>query len=153
MNREIKFRAWVKSYDDSDGVMMDMPASLTKFDFEDGWVLSFTDYPEFYGHEGYENRKPHEYHLMQWTGFNDRNGAEIFESDVLVSESGSNTVTVYWGTYKAKIKGWPDGMDELEMTGWMVENIKTKQREPLDSSMIGGTVLGNLHEHPHLVNR
>ena len=67
--REIKFRAWVEDYEDSSlSIMLQMPMNLLRFDYEDGWVIAFTDYEEFYQHECYKERKPNNFILMQYTG-------------------------------------------------------------------------------------
>lgn len=83
MNREIKFRAWLRSYDDSEGEMKYLPIHIQRFDFEDGWVMSFTDNSDFAYHERYENRVPHEFKIMQYTGLKDRRGTEIYEGDLM----------------------------------------------------------------------
>ena len=129
MNREIKFRAWVKMYDDSDGVMLNMPMNIHHFDFEDGIVISFTDYPEFYGHENYDHRKPklpHEINIMQYTGLKDKNGIKIFEGDVVHISGQGN---------------------------YVVEDIR-KDFDMLVNAIVEGDlneIVGNIHENPELI--
>lgn len=158
MNREIKFRAWLKSYDDSEGEMKYLPMHIQRFDFEDGWVMSFTNNPDFAYHERYENRVPHEFKLMQYTGLKDRDGLEIYEGDIVrwgdlpsSREKSVRVASVKWGDrgwefvahnipcghYPApnaplifKLQTFAYGSDQLEVIGNIYENADLLNAKP-----------------------
>lgn len=136
MNREIKFRAWVKSYEDSDGEMLEMPLHLPHFDYGQGWVVALTDYQGFYAHECYENRKPHEFHLMQYTGLRDKNGKEIYEGDLLRYQTSPIYKVVFDSSAWKGAARSPEG-------GWFTLNLH-------DRTNIF-EVIGNIHDNPDLL--
>lgn len=130
--REIKFRAWVKPYDDSEGIMMYLPMHVLKFDYEDGHVLAFTDYPEFYNHEAYPDRKPHQFEVMQFTGLKDKNGKEIYEGDVLAHADGRLSSIEYDAPHFI-LRHHPEGGSDF----------------PSERNVF--VVIGNIYENPELI--
>lgn len=90
--------------------------------------------------------------LLQFTGFTDKNGDDIFEGHILQSESKNNIVEVQFGVRKAKIKGYPASIDDsFEMHGWIVKNVKNGLIGELDISFYKGEVIGNIYENPELL--
>jgi uncharacterized phage protein (TIGR01671 family) len=158
MSREIKFRAWVKMYDDSDGVMLNMPMNIHHFDFEDGIVISFTDYPEFYGHENYDHRNPklpHEINIMQYTGLKDKNGKEIYEGDILRINHGDNIDELEYysdgDTYQVIFKDccyWGKCIYTLRPSTTPLETLLSDLDywEPQSKEIIG-----NIYKNPELI--
>lgn len=87
---------------------------------------------------------------MQFTGFQDSKGKEVYEGDILKSPLG-NIVRVLFGTktYKTKILPLP-GDDLIQFHGWIVEN-KGGLTECLDASFLGGEIIGNIYQNPELM--
>lgn len=118
MNRIMKFRAW------SDKGM------ISEF-------LPCGNSQAVYIHSGNEIKIINNIILMQYTGLNDKNGKEIYEGDILVSEElkirieykANAFVGIYMGEYNCR---WSP-----------LENKNYFQWE----------VIGNIYENPELLNK
>lgn len=125
MNRKIKFRAWVlKSWDkDEQG----NPKGQMDYDFyinsKDGQTQTIT-FGE--GESDYLN----EVAIMQYTGFKDKDGKEIYEGDILEYKDGLEGVIFQDGGFYPFIK-----------VGWQFA-----------SNPITIKILGNVYESPALLN-
>ena len=86
---------------------------------------------------------------MQWTSFNDVRGTPIYEGDI--TRSG----TVRHGVYH---EYRPDFFGPTACFGWYLESWWFEVgRWPLQTAIAGSDfssieVLGNVHEHPDLIN-
>lgn len=89
--------------------------------------------------------------VLRPTGLKDKNDKMIYEGDILLSESSSNTVIVKWGVRNVKIKGFPTYLDDFEMHGWVVKNVKTGMIGELDISFYSGSIIGNIYSNPELL--
>ena len=86
----------------------------------------------------------------------DKNSQEIYEGDILKTPMG-NVGIIKFGTHEdivhtreAARQGY--NADCFECTGWLFENIKTKEIVFMDSSIISGEVIGNIYDNPELLN-
>lgn len=160
MNRPIKFRAWVPS----------IRTILTDFAiYPSGMIGIFPEHLEqqlnpLYIYDGetihlkddadpYEYLVTHsgedwlwiegkDYVLMQYTGLKDRDGKEIFEGDVL-------TYTV--PTFGDEPNTPGEGMKYKEVVEWGSGGFVIEGYPVYVAIDFGCTVLGNIHEHPHLL--
>jgi len=125
MNRKIKFRAWVLESGDKDE--QGNPKGHMDYDFyinsKDGETQTVT-FGE--GESDYLN----EVSIMQYTGFKDNNGKEIYEGDILESKDGLERVIFRDGGFYPFIK-----------VGWQFATNPTIIK-----------VLGNICESPALLN-
>lgn len=89
--------------------------------------------------------------LMQSTGLFDKNGVEIFEGDVVQSQASPHQED--WKNWKVS---WNDGAFQADYKDIPAD----KRRRPTNEveevcqdnvNLYGWAVLGNIHEHPHLV--
>jgi uncharacterized phage protein (TIGR01671 family) len=70
------------------------------------------------------------YELMQFTGLHDKNGKEIYEGDILTNFYGEGEVSFYNGRFIFESEHIRDGL-------WFIAEH--------------GQVIGNIYEHPHLL--
>ena len=123
--REIKFRAW-----DSQIKKWYAPKDISVGG--DGVVWVCGD-----GFMGWEEVPPDVVHLMQFTGLHDKNGKEIWEGDIL--SNGHYNCEVYWNQERG---AWywrtPSNQDGMAIYVCVNEGLFE--------------VLGNVHEHPHLLD-
>ncbi|GAG96073.1 unnamed protein product [marine sediment metagenome] len=82
-----------------------------------------------------------QYKLMQFTGLKDKNGKEIYDSDILITHKGRRPQIVFWQT---DIGQWRTGY-----AGRKTQFDKT------DTLMFAShfEVIGNIHENPELLER
>ena len=90
--------------------------------------------------------------LMQYTGLKDKNGVEIYEGDIIVTDKGKTGITheTYWEIF------WGTDRDDSQMTGWLVrllgvDELTRKTIYTFDKSICGGEVIGNIYENPELL--
>jgi len=121
MKREIKFRAWHKSAKEM----------LYPENGKQSYVFCW-------GEEGQPVI------IMQFTGLKDKQGKEIYEGDILKSES--------WGK-NTKVKN-PYHVVEWRRVGWIAigYNGQMKVNPSLDVKS-DFEVIGNIYEHSHLLNK
>lgn len=88
--------------------------------------------------------------LMQFTGLRDRNGKEIYESDIVITDWQHDGVTCVDYTLTGKmIWNEEDSCFSLEHSDGIIRYLATYEREEL----MGIEVIGNIHENPELLNQ
>ena len=135
MSREIKFRAWDKKNksfipDDNEfkEYMIGLDGKFYKMDF-------------YSGVSGYEDgnliwNELENIVLMEYTGLKDKNGKEIYEGDIVFSESNQyyKQDEIIWDCFGM---GWDIGKKD----SW-------KLRSPMSSKT---EIIGNIYENPELI--
>lgn len=117
MTREIKFRAW-------DGEHMDY--ALEEACVQESGINFIARYMQ--GYQGYV--------FMQFTGLKDKNGREIYEGDILLTDASRLPVKVGWSRAGFTLYGGMSGMTEIHL------NCNTE---------IVLEVIGNIYENPELL--
>ena len=128
MKRQIKFRAW-----DEDRKIMINPISgnySLYIDEEDGVSLYCGGYMD----NGDWNEPP----LMQWTGFVDENGVEVYEGDVISSN--------HWNPSEYKVI-----FDDGKFCFVSLNEVERPYTNPIHY-VKNFAVVGNIYEHPELLN-
>lgn len=132
--REIKFRAWDKEYN-----FMIEPDDIAPFNYElitgNGRVMEIEERHSYMGTETNFNDISDKRILMQFTGLVDKNGKEIYESDLV---KGINRITE--GEMLQKVTF----LNGCFMFGnWNAHEYFNKHKH--------NEVIGNIYEHPHLL--
>ena len=129
MSRVIKFRAWDKGFNRMlMGVGVHPHICCIHDNYRKGEIGSYTISPEFVSYE-----------LMQFTGITDRNGVEIYESDV-----------VRWLVNTDHSVDAPVGFESGAF--YMLDAINQGYGKVYNDWLRGEyTVLGNIYEHPELL--
>ena len=139
MKREIKFRVW----DHNTDTMM-IPDNFEFCDGEICWIDAGREAGPKSGNDG----DPGQFEIMQYAGLHDKNGREIYESDILkvTGEDGESYVaTVKWfgdEDYPAfDLEGIPSAWnyDANALATIFQNGVETCQ------------VIGNVHENPELL--
>ena len=115
--REFKFRALVKKDYDYDFMEYDMKA------FDDP----------------FEAHKNGEIVLMQYTGFKDQNGIEIYEGDVL-----------YFPYYETQTNNRIVKFENGQFVGELIRSGYSKSLKVITDEM---EVIGNIYDNPHLLDQ
>lgn len=129
MNRDIKFRAWIKSPYDT----MVQAEDILNFGLDCGKII----YAESEEHDMDKGT----FELMQYTGLKDSYGVEIYEGDILAFEDEKEFKWLVKYDYDSFIaKGGEHNQEEglIEFYDW--------NRDRLDV-----VVLGNIYENPKLL--
>ncbi|MED1790314.1 YopX family protein [Brevibacillus laterosporus] len=137
--REIKFRAWDKKRKEI------FPVHELGFDKISNLIQTVIGYDDhdsdgWTRHGGHDNRYANgvRFEMMQYTGLKDRNGKEIYEGDIFKEWQGN-----------IRMVTWKDFF-------WVFE-LSEKQRKELGHRYEDfhnvGEVIGNIYEHPHLLNQ
>lgn len=132
--RDIKFRAWngKKMFHYPDWSTLHMNTCLV---FEDGH--------NYVDESDYDNKLE----LMQYTGLKDKNGKEIYEGDIVRDSAYSSIYLweVYYDEDDAKFWCKNENTHEGIMGMW------NAQDDPAYPNWDKYEVIGNIHEHSHLL--
>ncbi len=133
MNREIKFRAWLKD----EKKMIDVRA----IDFDDDGNIICVNYPEGKSYSGYDGDN---IELMQYTGLKDKNGNEIYEGDIVKGTKRNGTK--YWEINFISVVKFTNENKKSKF------NIYVNEYKEFDfSACFGLEVIGNIYENKELL--
>ena len=144
MKREIKFRAWIKSEDES---LMVYPKGKSDYMIicnGDGFAIVY-DMDEYVDDEEFE--------IMQFTGLTDKNGKEIYEGDVLSLHSFYERLGSNLGVEEAEAEGTFEVVYNNDCVCFDAKKIKSNVDgwTLFIDSIEDWEVIGNIHENPELL--
>ncbi len=129
MNREIKFRAWDKSFE----MMYEVDA-----------IRFFDELIEVDNEEDHQTDNINKYEVMQYTGLKDKNGTDIYEGDILSTDLDRPYLIVEFRNGAFMFQCHDNGKDYYDFMATTGENSNfTKYHE----------VIGNIYEHSYLLEQ
>lgn len=136
--REILFRAW----DEQQKTMHNNFQFIKSGEDDNDWILFVSDKQPISDYEGWRQNPyfRHQFHIMQFTGFKDKNGKDKFKADIVKSQNG-RIWEIKRGHYKMAMPG-----TKINLYGWYMQDGECQQ--PID---LGGEIIGNIHENPELL--
>lgn len=131
MNREIKFRCWIKPYYKFDKCKKDYRMIYPHLEKNNWYVIDCQSQTLMEGEGGIIS--DYKMYLQQFTGLHDKNGKEIYEGDILNGSQYNN------GIYIVKdLRDLYSENNDSEYSNFnFVENCE---------------VIGNIFENPELIN-
>ena len=126
MNREIKFRAWIKELNE-----------IREVEYINFWKKMIS-YPNKFCKEYYLNADFYEIELMQYTGLKDKNNKEVYEGDIVKLRANHGIGVIKYSD---------------EWGAFVVEYIKPRPLAVLGMNYYKEDieVLGNIYENPELL--
>jgi len=138
--RDIKFRAWDKTYK-----RMNYKVQVGNTDYADKNYTCNSIWVDYADNKsvGWMNADDKCIDLMQYTGLKDKNGKEIYEGDILKSES--------WGKGSRLLN--PYHVVKWGNCGWKAEGYNGSIRvSPSLDIKPDFEIIGNIYETPELLN-
>lgn len=83
----------------------------------------------------------------QFTGLLDKNQSEVYDGDIIKAPSG-RIYLVMWSTWIHQERRDKWTVDEYQFTGWCIGYERNKPIDTLDSEVLQGEVVGNVHDNP-----
>lgn len=157
MNKNTDVRIWViADTTDSDcrGQMLYLERFQLRFDYENGYVLAYSQDSTFYCFEGYgEVKSKTKFVEMKYTGLCDKSGLRVFEGDIVRQQLDYNNDPQSIPKYQWSSKTWQVVWSELEHRfGLLEQNFKYDGKTPLEYLPVGLSsenieVVGNIFEN------
>lgn len=145
MNRIIKFRAWDESRKEmitEFGLLKESMPQLLQNE-EDGYI--------FCGHSQ-DNGDWTEPMLMQFTGLYDKNGKEIYEGDILISQFSDKVPTqICFGEFTCSTYETKDFATQIGFYWHELDGTKSIFGDSIYGNMDYCEVIGNIYENPELL--
>jgi uncharacterized phage protein (TIGR01671 family) len=155
--RELKFRAWYKNKHNKDNGWMEYLIFGVNDIYENTFILArklprMTNYAHYAPLSEYKFIKEFS-GLMQYTGLKDKNGTEIYEGDVVISQGvcKSSGNKYHWkSSVKWIIDGW--GLEHVDNLCVQIHRITEAIRDNLKYPA-SVEVIGNIYENPELLEQ
>ncbi len=157
--RDIKFRAWSNQYerfikDSCYPIGSDSSVAIGLNGYEG--ILELGDYQDYSEDtHGYARYHAHDIELLQYTGLKDKNGAEIYEGDIVSAFKNNGLYEVQFGHHDSCDD---DGVFDIYYQGFYLlryfDGIAATFKEPLGRrSDVNLEVIGNIYENPELLEK
>ncbi len=130
MNREIKFRAWDKSWN----VMYSNFQFIKSGDDGNDWIVFTADNRPFTTDWKDDPFMRHQLIIMQFIGKYDKGGKEIYEGDILKPPVGALQYVIY----------------REDMARFVTKLNKNSASTDIE---LNSEVIGNIYQHPELLNQ
>jgi len=127
--REIKFRAWLKIWDEDKQIKGKMFYQILPTDEFKTWMIAFDDDYKYNG----DFTVGKDIKLMQYTGLKDKNKVKIYERDILKGTGIDNSIRVWEALGLENFHHWQETEDLID------ENNDIE-------------IIGNIYESKHLLD-
>jgi uncharacterized phage protein (TIGR01671 family) len=138
-----KFRAWDKERKEMRQVRL--------MDWSDWWVTTGGTWErlpalEYGERNSFNNEETDRHILMQYTGLVDRNGKDIYEGDIIKGEAITWSDSGHYAGTRVTL-----GIVKYDHARFYLEDKETSARPDLAMGSAYHEIIGNIYEHPELL--